>query len=68
MDMSILESLASYVPVQLLRLLIANPVPARKPSDAHFDAAVLFVQFEGFDVLVARLMQHDPENKLSQRR
>lgn len=69
MDISTIEALASYVPVQLLRLLSVNPTPARKPTDQHFDAAVLVAHMEGFTALFERLHQDDPAagmKKLSQ--
>lgn len=69
MDTSMIEALASYVPVQLLQLLLANPAPARKPSDQHFDAAVLVAEMEGFHALFERLHREEADagvKKLSQ--
>ena len=55
MDSSMLETLTSYVPTLLLQKLLAHPVPTRKPSAHHFDAAVLFARIEGVNSLVPDL-------------
>ncbi len=51
----VLEALASYVPAHLLRLLLANPVPARSPTDTHFQSAALYADIGGLDALLASL-------------
>ncbi len=51
----VLEALASYVPAHLLRMLLANPVPARNPTDTHFQSAVLYADIGGLDALLAGL-------------
>ncbi|MBN2003322.1 MAG: adenylate/guanylate cyclase domain-containing protein [Anaerolineae bacterium] len=57
----VLETLASYVPTHLLRLLLANPVPARTPTDTHFQSATLYAEIGGLDDLLARLIPSGEE-------
>ncbi len=68
MDISRVESLASYVPEQLLRMLLKNPVPTRKPLAQQGPGVVLYAEVAGLNRLVARLTQDDAAvmKKLSQ--
>ncbi len=58
--LTLVETLASYVPALVLRRFAADPTPLRGPEREQFPAAVLFADISGFTALTERLAQRGP--------
>ena len=57
---SLLETLASYVPMLITRHLAHDPTPISESRSERFPAAVLFADISGFTALTERLAQRGP--------